>query len=175
MAAQSAFTAHSPPGAGEAEAEADGADEADTETEADSEAEAEADGSAEEEAAAEDSAGAEAEAEGASEAGAEDDGSASGKLHWYCRVGFWGSPSASPSEGEHLVSSATAIIDAIAHSRSTGTATFGASAIGEGLTAGACAELGGRTIRVDGTSGLLSGEEAVQMEGVGCSAGCERK
>jgi hypothetical protein len=94
------LTAHSPPGAGEAEAEADGADEADTETEADSEAEADTDADAE------DSAGAEDDAEGASEAGAEDDGSGSAKLHWYCRVGFWGSPSASPSEGEHLISSA---------------------------------------------------------------------
>lgn len=90
-------------------------------------------------------------------------------------MGFWGSPSASPSEGEHLVSSATVIIDAIRHSRSTGTAAFGTSAIGKGLTGGASAELGCRTIGVGGTSGLLSGEEAVQVEGMGGSASSERK
>jgi hypothetical protein len=48
---QSTFEAHSPPGVGEEEAEADGADEADIELDADSETEAEAEEAAEEAAA----------------------------------------------------------------------------------------------------------------------------
>jgi hypothetical protein len=60
--------------------------------------------------------------------------------------------------------------------RSTRTAAFGTSTVGKGLACGASTELGERTVSVGGTSSsLLSGEEAVQVKGVGGSASSERK